>query len=330
MDLPVTTPMLTLFNTQTIHVEVSSKCTLKCPRCPRTELKPNHLHQDFSLSEFKTAFDATTLADIDKIVFCGDIGDPIYATELIPICRYLKDHDIDVVIVTNGSYKNTDWWVNLGSVLTARDRVTFSVDGWDQDSNNLYRVNSNFDSIIKGIKALRSTSSCRIMWSCIYFSFNEDNIDKIRAVAEDAGCDEIRFVASSKFDGDYAINGVDPLKPLHPVHFVSSGKNYKKQSLVITTEETTEVTEVKKCHPWAKCLNWQKEPFVSVEGLVFPCPWFNSGYQNNDFVQKYKDRLNIKLRSLVEVLNDPMWDEFVKSLNSVPLDVCRIKCKNDN
>ena len=320
--------MSKLFNTETIHVEISSKCTLKCPRCPRTELKPNQLNREITLAQFKTAFNNETLANVRKIIFCGDVGDPIYATELIPIVRYLKENSVNVVIVTNGSYKSTEWWQELGSVLTVDDRVTFSIDGWDQVSNNQYRVNSNFDSIFNGITTLRLSSLCKIHWSCIYFSFNVNHVDKIKEVARIIGCDELTFVASSKFDGNYAVNGVDPLKP-HEYYVTPPGSSYKKTSILLNSPKKLELQLHRGCHSWAKCLNWKKELFVNVDGLVFPCPWFNSGYQENDFVTKYADRLNIKTRSLEEVLNDPLWNEFLVRLETFPLDVCRIKCQND-
>ena len=95
-----------MFNISDIHIEISSKCTLKCPRCPRTELNPANINQEFSLEEFKTAFPIEVLQKISRIVFCGDIGDPIYATEFVDIIRYIKTNsEIRLEIVTNGSYK---------------------------------------------------------------------------------------------------------------------------------------------------------------------------------------------------------------------------------
>jgi indole-3-glycerol phosphate synthase len=65
--------------------------------------------------------------------------------------------------------------------------VTFSIDGWDNESNNKYRVNSEFDSIINGIKVLRTNSPCYIKWSTIYFKFNQLQIDKIIQLAKELG-----------------------------------------------------------------------------------------------------------------------------------------------
>ncbi len=326
-DSQLITPMSRLFNLQDVHIELSSKCTLKCPRCPRTELKPEELNKEFSLEDFQRAFPVDVLSKIRKMLFCGDIGDPIYATEFIPIIAYIKSQsNISVDIVTNGSYKKPEWWDELGAHLTKYDTVVFSVDGWDHDSNNLYRVNSDWNSIIAGIKSLRASSDCRIKWSSIYFNFNEDRMNSIAQLAKELGCDEWQAVKSTKFGGRYVVNGVDGLMPADANNIASNV--YQTLPIILNRPKPISIRHQLNTHPWAKCLNWKKELFINVEGLIFPCPWFNSGYQDNDFVEKYRDRLNIKHRSIVQVLDDPLWDEFITRIEVMPLKVCKIKCQD--
>jgi MoaA/NifB/PqqE/SkfB family radical SAM enzyme len=258
-----------LFNYRTVHLELSSKCVLKCPRCPRTELDLNTLNQEVTLAEFKSGFPINTLSKIKNFVFCGDIGDPIYATEFLEIVEYIKHNSAcRLHIVTNGSYKKADWWQKLGSLLDHNDLVTFSVDGWDNDSNNLYRVNSDFDSIVLGIKTLRASSECLIQWSAIYFSFNQDRINNIRTLAKDLGCDEFQTVKSSKFDHRYSVNGVDILKPA--ANLVADTLVYVTHTDQLRdTAYTPIVNEVPtNPHTWAKCLNYKKD-FKSVPYALF-------------------------------------------------------------
>ena len=93
-----------MFNYKTVHVELSSKCVLKCPRCPRTELQLDRLTQEITLGEFKSGFPVDVLSKIEHFIFCGDIGDPIYATEFLEIIEYIKQNSsVRVRIVTNGS-----------------------------------------------------------------------------------------------------------------------------------------------------------------------------------------------------------------------------------
>lgn len=314
-----------MFSTRNIHVEVSSKCTLKCPRCPRTELALDHLNREFSLTDFARAFDVATLSAVSKIIFCGDVGDPIYAKDFLNIVEYIKKNSNTTInIVTNGSYKNVQWWDTLGKFLDSKDQVTFSLDGWDQESNQKYRVNSDWNSIVEGIKTLRAASPCIMNWSMIYFNFNENQVARIKQTAQDLGFDTFDTVHSSKFDGRYLINGQDPLKPIK----VASSSQYQREKNVFTRSSKVVDAPLIRNHAWAKCLNFEKEIFVNVDGLLFPCPWFNSGYHSNEFVQHNLDRLNVKVRGLRAVLEDPIWNALVKAFDTEPLEICQLKCKN--
>jgi len=329
MALPATTPMSILLNYSKIHVELSSKCTLKCPRCPRTEMHPDSLNRDISITTFQKAFSPALLQDVEEILFCGDIGDPIYARDFLPIVEYIRQTSgTRISIVTNGSYKDPEWWQQLGAMLARQDEVTFSVDGWDQASNNQYRVNSNFDSIIKGAQALRASSQCLMIWSTIYFNFNEKHIQSIQDQARSIGFDQFRMVKSSKFNGRYLVDGLDPLIP--ETQNVANTAQYEVtiSPLVVRGLPTIPIVPNQNRHEWAKCMRWEKEMFVNVDGLVFPCPWFNNAYMENDFVEKYRAHININTRTLTEILEDPLWDELYTRFAVAPLEICRYKCRD--
>jgi MoaA/NifB/PqqE/SkfB family radical SAM enzyme len=323
--------MWKLFNYKTVHVELSSKCVLKCPRCPRTELELDRLTQEITLDEFKSGFPADVLAKIENFIFCGDIGDPIYATEFLEIVEYIKQNSsVRLRIVTNGSYKKAEWWAQLGQLLDYNDQVTFSIDGWNNSSNNLYRVNSDFDSIVLGIKTLRATSKCSIQWSAIYFAFNQDKIDTMQQMATDLGCNRFRTVKSSKFDGRYSVSGIDVLKPVSSL--VADTAVYITDIKMLTADKYVPIVPAAPTvlHPWAKCLNFEKDLFVGVDGVLAPCPWFNNGYQSNDFLETNKEKLSIKNRSFFDILNDTeLWTKLLNRFDTNLLEICKLKCKNE-
>ena len=330
MALQLITLMSTLLNHNSIHIELSSKCTLKCPRCPRTELHPDTLNKEISLEEFQRAFTRDILSEIDDLLFCGDIGDPIYAKDFLKIIKYIKEsgNQTRIAIVTNGSYKPSEWWQELGFLLQHNDRVTFSIDGWNQASNEQYRVNSDFDSIVRGARALREVTQAQMIVSSIYFKFNQDHMKKIELLAQKIGFDVFQTVHSSKFDNQYLVDCVDSLKPKE--EFVAKSvyklNKIKLTPRIINTVDTVEMNTKK--HAWAKCVNGDKAMFINVEGLVSPCPWFNSGYLENDFVTKYKDKINIKTRTLKEIVEDPLWDEMYTRFETMPLEICKMKCRD--
>jgi MoaA/NifB/PqqE/SkfB family radical SAM enzyme len=319
-----------LFNYKTVHLEISSKCVLKCPRCPRTELKLDRLNQEITLSDFKSGFPVDVLSHIEHFIFCGDIGDPIYATEFLEIIQYIKQHSkIRVRIVTNGSYKKPEWWQQLGAILTGNDQITFSVDGWDNQSNNQYRVNSDFESIVSGITALRASSSCVIQWSAIYFAFNQDKINDMRDFAKSLGCNQFQTVKSSKFDNRYLADGIDELKPA--TEFVASTLVYETSTELLNQTDYIPIVPrtSERPHAWAKCLNYKKDLFVGINGLVMPCPWFNNGYNDNEFIKKNHTLMSIKTRPFLEIINDVgLWQKLLDSFDTSPLEICQLKCKN--
>ena len=172
------------------HIEISSKCTLKCPRCPRQEVPDTLVSTELKLDFFKQNFPKEfILKNVEKLTFCGDDGDPIYAHDFIEVIQYFKSikPSIAIIIVTNGSYKNEDWWTQLAKLLDEQDQIHFSIDGWDHESNSIYRINSNWSSIIAGVMALTDNSKCYTVWDAIGFKFNEDKIEDMKSYAKELG-----------------------------------------------------------------------------------------------------------------------------------------------
>jgi MoaA/NifB/PqqE/SkfB family radical SAM enzyme len=214
--------------------------------------------------------------------------------------------------------------------LDYNDQVTFSVDGWDNASNNQYRINSDFDSIVLGIKTLRASSDCLIQWSTIYFAFNQHKITDIRDLAKSLGCNKFQTVKSSKFDGRYISGDIDPLKPSNEL--IANTLIYETKVDVLSPGKYIPIISATPTHShkWAKCLNYKKDLFIGIDGLVAPCPWFNNGYQDNDFVNANREKMSIRNRSFFEILNDTeLWQQLVDRFATDPLEICQLKCKND-
>lgn len=318
-----------LLDPTTLHVEITSRCVLKCPRCPRTELKLDYLNQDIDPAVFRESFDDRALKSIKKYLFCGHTGDPIYSHSLLPVVEYIKTNSTSqITIVTNGSYQKKDFWQQLGSLLDHNDSITFSVDGWDQDSNTKYRVNSDFETICENIKTLKRHSSLHLTWSMIYFSFNQDRVNEIRNLARQLGCDAFSTVKSSKFDLQYATDGKDVLKPRDDL--VASSSLYERRQEIFNDRSMTLIPPTSKmAHAWARCANHVKEPFLDVRGLVMPCAWSAGGYQDNDFIQAHREKLDIRTRSFMDILDDPViWQDLLSRFELAPMSVCEMKCKN--
>ena len=318
------------------HIEISSKCTLRCPRCARQEVPDGLVNTELDLEFFKRNFTPEfVLSNIEKITFCGDDGDPIYAHDLIPVIQYLKDiKPVEIVIVTNGSHKKSAWWKQLGQLLDPNDSVHFSIDGYDNTSNNLYRVNSDYDSIIAGLQILRATSRCQIVWAAIAFKFNEHKLDFMRDFAAKLGVDVFQITKSTKFGSVYPSYGsADPLQP--SVKFVSSSHRFKREVTALTDaghQETISFTNNKLFNQIQSrngvtplCEIGNKGLYIDARGRLFPCCWVANRYNHNSDWQQIANNFNLSTRTLTDVLADSFW---TSEFQTFKWQECQTKCKS--
>jgi len=316
------------------HIEISSKCTLRCPRCARQEVPNGLINTELDLAFFQRNFTPEfILANVEKITFCGDDGDPIYAHDLIPVIRYIKSiRPVEIVIVTNGSHKKTDWWKELGTVLTEQDTVHFSIDGWDNVSNNQYRVNSDFDSIINGIIALRSTSECRLVWAAIAFKFNEHQFGAMENYARVLDMDAFQLTKSTKFGSIYPGYGTDD--PLEPgMQFVSGSHRFERDVILLsprglnTAVSSTNiklyksVNELNGVKPLCEIGN--KGLYIDARGRLFPCCWVANRYSHNSEWKAIATKFDLNCLTLADAVTDNFWSTTFKTFG---WQECQTKC----
>jgi len=285
---------------------------------------------EFFQRNFTTEF---VLNNVEKITFCGDDGDPIYAHDLIAIINYLKSiKPVEIVIITNGSHKKTDWWTQLGSVLDSSDTVHFSIDGWDNASNNLYRVNSDFASIVDGISALRGASHCQIVWAAIAFQFNENHLGSMKNLAKQLDIDVFQLTKSTKFGSIYPSYGIDdPLQP--SVKFVSTSHRFERSISELTYRGSWTPVHSKNIELYNKtksrngvtplCEIGNKGLYIDARGRLFPCCWVANRYNHNSQWQQLAENFDLHKKTLTNVLADPFWtNEF----QAFKWQECQTKC----
>jgi len=326
------------------HFEVSGKCTLKCPRCPRNDTAPvPWVNKELNLEFFKKTLTPELLqTQVKRITMCGDIGDPIYASEYLDIIEYIKSHNpkIHVYTITNGSYRKEDWWRRFAKISNEYDTINFSIDGYDNASNNLYRVGSDWGSIITGMRIMCRESLAFVYWATIVFAFNQNYLDCIKQQAQEIGCDGLQLTYSTKFGSKYgeAYGGVeDPMEP-RP-EFISKTHRYERYFRNISGREQLNQDylehnleryhAVKQEHNTVitpMCSVGNRGLYVSADGVLHPCSWVSFPYVSmstnrktihfkDSFHQVHRAQLNLKTRSLDEILNDPIWNLLFKSFD---------------
>lgn len=320
------------------HLEPSAICALRCPRCPRTEHPDTPwLGHSMTLEFFKKFMPEHRLqTQVKRFTMCGDVGDPIYCRDYLEIYRYIKDTNprIHVFTITNGSGKNEKWWKEFAAIANEYDTINFSVDGYDDESNNLYRANSRWDSIVAGMKTLRDNNDLIFMnWALIVFRFNQDHIEHITNLAKSMKFDGLQITKSTKFGSKYgaAYHGEnDQLEPA--AEWISDTHRYQRQTVNLSSrhQEIQEYLEHNRVRWKTVQEKYQDAPviplceignrgiYVNAEGVVFPCSWVSFPYDSlrhgsktiawtDSFFARYRTQMNLNHRSLEEILADPLW-----------------------
>lgn len=318
------------------HIEISSKCTLKCPRCARQEVPDTLVNTQLNLDFFEKNFTKDFILNhVEKITFCGDDGDPIYAHDFIKVVKYFKTikPSLSIVIVTNGSYKSHEWWTELSEHLTDVDQVHFSLDGWDQESNAKYRVNSDWDSILIGVGIINK-SKAFTSWDAIAFKFNEYQLEFMKSKARRLGFDQFQLTKSTKFGKIYPSYGDnDELQPSEKYMSQShrfertitnlSGKSLKEPWLNTNLKFYESVKNIENIKPI--CHIGNKGLYINAKGEFYPCCWVANRYGHNNKWLALGKSLNLYDNNLQDVLNMKFWEkDFIKESYE-----CSTKCSTE-
>lgn len=188
------------------HLELSTRCTLQCPKCPRTkalDIKTKLFIGDVS---FERAIETIDAADNQRIQLCGSYGDPIFYPRLKDIVKHITSNNKYFTLATAAPGKSLEWWTDFYQSYDGyNNEVVFGLDGLE-DTAHLYRKSTDFNQIFENMK-LGVKLSRHIVWQWIPFSFNEHQIEYAREIALENGI-EFRLRLGDRWSGNN-----DPLKP---------------------------------------------------------------------------------------------------------------------
>ena len=194
-----------LDNVKEIHIEPTSLCNANCPMCARTvygeKLNPYINLKSLPLQWFKENLHPEKIKNLDKVFFCGNVGDPASAPDLLFIIDYFKKHNPDLVVGlnSNGGLKTTQWWKRLGRLLEGKlDYCVFSIDGLE-DTNHIYRRNVRWTKIIENASAFISTGASA-HWDMLVFEHNKHQVDEARKLADKLGFTWFRTKETDRWD----------------------------------------------------------------------------------------------------------------------------------
>lgn len=287
--------------------------------CTRTgnKIVENNL-SDISISLFKKAFSQEFLKQIELIKFCGNLGDPALAPDLIAIHEYAFESNpsIKFVIHTNGGPRTPKWWGELGRFYkkTPHSHVQFHIDGL-KDTNHIYRANVVFDRVIENARAFIEAGG-KANWVFIPFSHNESQIVEAEKLAAEYGFAEFAIKVSARYKSDF--HYVDKHGISRKIEPTKEYKIYKDDTII-------------KCSAAER-----KEIYLDCWGNITPCCWMGS-FDARPFTDTHQllsasgmvgDDLNINYRSLEHIVNSTLIQHTIPNgWKHDAIKVCSDHCK---
>lgn len=185
-----------------LHIELSSRCNASCGACNRNinggPVVPGLALEDLSIHDIKQMVPAHIARNIKFVNFCGNLGDPGMAPDLLKVLKYFRSHSPDIIqqVRTNGGMRGPKFWGEVGEFysecpeshdnnLFSRAGVVWSVDGLE-DTNHIYRRGVKWEKVWANMKAYSQTGA-KAIWEFLVFGHNEHQIEEARSRCNDLG-----------------------------------------------------------------------------------------------------------------------------------------------
>jgi len=241
---------------------------------------------NLKLEWFKKNINPLTL---EKIMFCGNLGDPCMNKRLLEICQWLKAQNSEIVlgINTNGALQSEAWWKAMAHTLNGiYDYVVFSIDG-TKNSNHIYREQVAWHRIMENATAFIEAGGSA-HWDMLVFQHNFHEVDGCIKLARDMGFAWFRIKESSRWDIYPA--GTAGLRPVD-----SSWQQSAR--IPIRCEANTDQSR-----------------YYDANGKMWPCCHMAEAHvmAGNEDIKKFS--------------NEELLDNYNKQLKIAPYDICIKAC----
>jgi MoaA/NifB/PqqE/SkfB family radical SAM enzyme len=314
--------MYKLEDIRDIHIEITSKCQARCPMCPRRVnggiLNPLISLNEITLEQFKEWIPVYLIEQLDSLIMCGNLGDPIIAEDCLEIFQYLRQINpcMQLSMHTNGSARNVQWWRDLA---VCKVKVTFGIDGLE-DTHHLYRVNTDWHRIMKNAWSFIDAGG-EAEWHMLVFKHNEHQVEECRTIASDMKFKHFQVKHTSRFvDGKFNVLN-EAGKTTHILY--PTDLSGKMIPLVQTNLQSVKIN--------CKAVK-RKQIYIAADGTVSPCCWLDFGWilPKQDSRIDYMDTIgslpNLNNQSLYDIFSSKYFEQIENTWLDRPLLECSKQC----
>ncbi len=188
-----------------LQIEPTNECNLRCPVCFITNNINKLKKGSMSFDNFKQIIDE--LGKYLLFLHFWGWGEPFLNSDFCRMIKYAKSKGIKIITSTNGHFFTDENQIDklLDSDL---DVLILALDGIDKETYEKYREKGDFDKVVTGLRKVvkmkekRNKSLPLINLRTLVTVDNEDQIPKIKALAEEIGVDLFSIKTAALNCGD--------------------------------------------------------------------------------------------------------------------------------
>ncbi|MCK4658761.1 MAG: radical SAM protein [Phycisphaerae bacterium] len=206
-------------------IEVSSRCNLSCPMCPR-RISTTLGNSDMDLTTFHRALDR--IRETASFIWLAGLGEPMMNKHFMRMIAECHEAGIATGASTNGTFLTDKWQEHL---LDSRlDVLVVSFDGADKETYEKIRVGADFDRVFNNVrrfaarKVERSLGKPWLILQMLELSDTRSQVQAFRRMWSIPGVDAVRVKKDElQFDESLAFPGQRKRASKQPCLFLWRG-----------------------------------------------------------------------------------------------------------
>lgn len=241
-----------------LHIEPSSKCSLRCPLCPSGMGALKGSRHLMSMETFRSLMDEVGGHAVVAVMWMW--GEPFMNPNLPEMISYAHSKNLATLTSTNGQHIQTREEAEC-LVASGLDGIIVAVDGATQETYSRYRVGGDLQRVFRCLELLRQakddlgSSTPVVNVRTVVNKENESELDAIAAIAQRFGADLVAKKSIYIMDrsGADADAGFAPRNPHNTLMRFDNGQRVRKS-----------IDALRCLRPWRRMS-------VNAEGVVLPC-----------------------------------------------------------
>lgn len=213
-----------------ISVEPCNYCNLRCPECPVGMGNSKGKKAILSTADFSRWMEGFPKSII-HIAFYFQ-GEPLLNKEIYHLIQLAIKRKIWTSLSTNAQVLDAEMAERL--VLSGLHQLIISVDGYDEESYQKYRVGGSFEQCMQAFSHLQKAKEkyeCnfpQIIAQQLVFKHNENHLQQSKKAFQKAGADKVVFKSPQFYHYDNAVEMM-AVNPKYQRYSLKNGKLEQKR-----------------------------------------------------------------------------------------------------